>query len=253
MASTSDINDHLLLSRAEDTIAQCDKHCAPCYLGFLDLREQALLRNHLTRFSWVKYDLIGGYGEAERCLLCVYPEYFTKDELDPPLTAVAFRYRTETRLTHRDFLGTLLSVGIRRDKIGDILCGDGLTVVFLRDEIAAYVCDQIDRVGREGVTAVTDYCGKLPLHREYMEIHDTIPSPRLDAVLKSLTRISREKAADLIRMGYVSVDHIPLDSVSLTITAPCTISVRGTGRFLVDSIGPPTKKGRLMLTARKCI
>jgi len=253
MASTSDTSDHLLLSRAEDILEQSDRHGAPCYLGFLDLREQAVLRKHLSHFSATCYAFIGGYDSSERCLLSAYPHYYSVDDLQPPITAIAFRYRPVAHLTHRDFLGTLMSVGIRRDKIGDILCGDGLAVVFVRSEVADYVGEQIDRVGGEGVTPELNYDGDLPIRREYEEIRDTVASPRLDAVLKCLTRFSREKAAESIRLGLVSVDHLPVESVSLSVTAPCTISVRGMGRYLVDSIGPPTKKGRLILTARKCI
>lgn len=253
MASTSKSDDHLLYSRVDDTIAKCDKHCAPCYLGFLDPREQAYIQQYLSRGTEPNCTFIGGYAEAERQLLCVYPDFYDFEDIQPPLTAVAFRYRSGVSLSHRDFLGTLLSLGIRRDTIGDILCGNGLTVAFLRDEVAPFVCEQIDRVGGEGVTPILNYDGDLPLRKEYKEIQDTVASARLDAIVKALARLSREKAADMIRLGDVSVNHLPVCSVSAVITAPCTISARGIGRFYVDTIGPPTKKGRLILTARKCI
>ena len=253
MASTSKSDDQLLRSRVDDTVQLCNKHCAPCFLGFLDLRERACIENYLSRNTSVRYAFFGGYDGAERCLLGVYPDYFEFEDIQPPLTAVAFRYRAVSKLTHRDFLGTLLSLGIRRDKIGDILCGEGLSVAYLREEIAPFVCEQICRVGGEGVTPLSDYTGDLPLNREYKDIQDTIASPRLDAVVKALTRFSREKAAEMIRIGDVSVNHLPVECVSHTVAAPCTISIRGVGRFLVDAVGPPTKKGRLVLTARKCI
>jgi len=185
--------------------------------------------------------------------LAVYPDYYEPSAEDYPLCVVAFRYRSVREITHRDVLGTLMAAGIRRDKIGDILCGEGLSVVFLREEIADFVTEQIDRIGGEGVTALTDYSGPLPVSHTYQEIKDTIASPRLDAVVKSLLRLSREKAAELIRLGSVSVNHRPTLSVSLALTAPCTGSVRGYGRYLIDTIGPETKKGRLLLCARKCL
>ena len=166
-----------------------------------------------------------------------------------PLCAVAFRYRHVSKLTHRDFLGTLLSTGIRRDKIGDILCGEGFSVVFLHEEIADFICEQVQRVGGEGVTSERNYSGPLPLLHQYETIHETVASPRIDVLVKTLLRCSREKAAECIRLGLVSVDHLPLESVSDTISAPCTISIRGSGRYLIDQIGPQTKKGRL-LTAK---
>lgn len=252
MACISDESEHILLSRIEDTVHLCDKRGAPCFLGFLDLHEQAIVHRERNRFSGYGWSLLGGYPEAERRLLAVYPDYFEVSDQDCPFCAVAFRYRSVRKLTHRDFLGTLLSAGVRRDRIGDILCGDGLTVLFVREEIAEYIREQIDRIGGEGVTFVPNYTGPLPVQKEYEPIQETIASARLDVAVKALTRLSREKAADAIRLGLVSIDHMPETSASASLTAPCTISIRGYGRYLVDQIGPETKKGRLLFIARKC-
>ena len=252
MACISDESEHILISRIDDTVRLCEKRGAPCFLGFLDLHEQALVRREQGRFAGYRWSLLGGYLEAERCLLAVYPDYFEVQDEDCPFCAIAFRYRSVRKLTHRDFLGTLLSAGVRRDRIGDILCGDGLTVIFVREEISEFILEQIDRIGGEGVTLIPNYDGPLPIHREYEAIQETIASARLDVAIKALTRLSREKAADLIRLGLVSIDHLPETSVSASVSAPCTLSVRGYGRFLIDQIGPETKKGRLLFIARKC-
>ena len=185
--------------------------------------------------------------------MAICPDYLNCEDVVYPFTPVAFSYRKTQKLSHRDFLGTLLSKGVRRDKIGDILCGDGLTVVFLSDEIVPYITEQVDRVGGEGVKVVTSYVGDLPVTHTYQEIRDTVASPRLDAVVKALIRVSREEAAHMIVTGLISVDHLPVENVSKMLTAPCTVSVRGYGRFLIDSFGPETKKGRLQFAARKCI
>lgn len=252
MDCISEGSDHILRSRIEDTVRLCSKRGSPCYLGFLDLREQAtaqlLLRSLLVDENILFY---GGFDDSERCLLAISPNYLPIFIEDFPLCAVGFRYRSQKKLTHRDVLGTLMSLGVRRDAVGDILCGDGLSVVFLRDEIAIYVCEQIDRIGGEGVTCVMNYDGPLPLSVEYESIKDTIASARLDVLVKTLTRSSRDDACEMIRIGNVSVNHIPCDSVSKTIVENTTISIRGYGRFIVDQIGPETKKGRLMLFARR--
>lgn len=246
-------DDKLLFSRLDDALYLCNKRYTPCFLGFLDAREQALVRNKLISSDSCNWRFYGGYEDAERVILAIIPEFFEPDDVEYPFTAVAFRYRKEQKLTHRDFLGSLLACGIRRDKIGDILCGDGLSVAFLSREIVPYVCEQIQCVGREGVTITPDYTDALPLNRTFLEIQDTVASPRLDAVVKALIRSSREEAAQLIRTGMVSVDHLQAETVSLCLTAPCTVSVRGHGRFIVDRFGPKTKKGRLQFLARKCI
>lgn len=253
MASSIDFSEEALISRIEDALRLCDKRGVPCFLGFLDLREQAIVRQHLRRYPDEQWCLFGGYEDAERCYLAVCPPYFSPTEAEFPLCIVGFRYRPVKALTHRDFLGTLLSAGIRRDKIGDILCGEGLSVAFLSREITPFVCEQITKIGGEGVELIPDYTGALPLSHSYEERHETVASPRLDAVVKALLHCSREGAAEMIRGGSVSVDHCQVESVSFQLTAPCTVSVRGSGRFLIDQIGPETKKGRLNLLARKCI
>ena len=251
MASTSDHSGSVLLARVEDTFRLCDKRQSPCFFGFLDLQEQAQIRQPLYyQEGWL---LFGGYPEAERRLLAVYPPYMQPEDIVYPLCAVAFHYRPERRLSHRDFLGTLLSAGLRRDVIGDILCGEGLSVVFLKEDVVDFVCDEVTKIGGEGVKVTPYYDGELPIARQFKDISETIASPRLDVIIKALLHCSREEAARLIRVGNVSVDHLVTDQVAQNLTAPCTVSVKGSGRYLIDQIGPPTKKGRLALCARKCI
>ncbi len=250
MDCISEGSDDILRARIEDTAYLCDKRGTPCYLGFLDLREQAAARLILSTMADVdSYDFYGGYPEAERCLLSLSPAYYSAEPSDYPLRAVAFRYRAQKKLSHRDVLGTLMSVGIRRDAVGDILCGEGLSVVFLRDDISRYVCEQIDRIGGEGVKTIPDYDGELPLSVEYESIRETVASPRLDSIVKALIHCSREQAAELIRVGAVSVNHRPVASVSAMVAENDTVSVRGHGRYVIYQIGPQTKKGRLTLLA----
>lgn len=78
-------------------------------------------------------------------------------------------------------------------------------------------------------------------------------SPRLDAVVKALIGTSREEAARLIAAGLVSLNHLPSLSASAPVREGDCLSVRGKGRYMVDALGPPTRKGRLALSARKCV
>ncbi len=114
MASISDA-DKLLLARAEDTIRLCDRRSSPCFLGFLDPHERAFLQPWLQKQAGMKFHFYGGFAEAERTLLGVFPEYMDIGEDLFPLQILAFTYRSERALTHRDFLGTLMSAaGVHR-------------------------------------------------------------------------------------------------------------------------------------------
>ncbi len=244
----------MLRARIEDAVSLCERRCMPVFYGFLDEAEQQAVRRMLGSFDAACVSFYGGFDEAERRIFGCFPAYMPPEEAAFPLVRLVLCYRTQTKpLTHRDFLGTLLSLGLKRETVGDILCGDGLAVVFLREEIASFVREQLTKVGGVGVKITDDYTGPLPAAHTYRPLQDTVASARLDAVVKALTRCSREQAAQMIVGGFVSLNHTVTEDVSRRVDAPCTVSVRGMGRFLVDELGPPTKKGRLYLRARQCI
>lgn len=255
MASTSNPHkeDQLFHSRVEDTVRLCEKRHYAAFIGFLDEREQMEAELVLRRLCVESYRFFGGYDDAERRMLGVFPVDDMADVSSFPLCTLAFHYRADKLLTHRDVLGTLMAAGLRRDAVGDILCEQGLAVVFLRKEICAYVCDQVTKIGGESVRIETDYVGELPAAHSFAEIRDTVASPRLDAVLSALLRCSREQSAQLIRSEAVSIDHTVVRSVSRSVEAAQKVSVRGYGKYIIDELGPETKKGRLRFLARKYI
>ena len=248
-----------LRARIEDAVRLSGLRYRPCYVGFLDEGERMEAQSILRGGAFASFSSLffGGYEEAERVLLGLSAQGDPLAPAEFPLTALCFHYRKEAALTHRDVLGSLLACGIRRDKVGDILCGReetaGQAVVFVDAELSDFLADQVDRIGGEGVAAENHYAGPLPSHRQYREIEDTVPSPRLDAVVRVMIRASREAAARLIESGQVERNHRPCLSVSETVREGDVLSIRGKGRFLVDRIGPPTKKGRLFLHGRQCL
>lgn len=255
MGSTSDrtYEDGLLCARAEDAVRLSNMRGAPYFLPFLDERQQVLVRSVFRRLHAENVCFFGGYPDGERMMAGCFPPEYPPDETWFPITPLAFRYREQTKLTHRDFLGAIMSCGVKRDKIGDILCGTGITVVFAEEEIAPFLCEQIDRVASEGVTIEKGYTGELPAIRQYREIRATIASARLDCAVKALLSISREAAAAKIVAGAVSINHVVCTDVSGRIADGDCISIAGSGRFLIDAANQPTKKGRLFLHARQCI
>ncbi len=181
---------------------------------------------------------------------------FFSDYLAPsadsfPLTALTFKYRSGDKLGHRDFLGAFMQLGIERSVIGDILVGDGRTVAFIRQEMERYFLDNLRKIGRVGVKIAVGYEEPLPSIREYKDISGVVASDRLDCIAALLCRTSREKAARLITSGAVMVDHQEVLSVDRRLEEGDVISVRGHGKFVLDSFGPLTGKGRLTVKCRK--
>lgn len=255
MACTSNTpeEDALLRARVADACHLCYVRSCPRFVGFLDEHRQAVARAVLHEKGESNALFFGGYPEAERVLLGVFPSFLSPDESLFPVHAVAFHYRPIAGLTHRDVLGSLLATGIRREKLGDIVCTEGQAVVLADEELAPFLADTVDRIGREGVRAEYPYRGPITVRREVRELQDTVPSPRLDAVLHVALRTSREEAARRIVAGAVSVNHLPELSGSTVVREGDVLSVRGAGRFRVAQIGPTTRKGRLVIRLEQYI
>lgn len=255
MASTSKspFSDDLLPARIDDALRLCTDREYPCFLGFLDEHQRAAAERRLLHCSQVFVMFWGGFDQAERTLLGVFPSWYSPDAKLFPLTAVGFSYRPEASISHRDVLGTLLSTGIRREAVGDILSQNGLSVAFLKEEMVSFLTGQIARIGGEAVKVTVPFEGELPSAHTFKEWRDTVASPRLDAVLKVCLHTSREEAARQIAAGLVSLNHTECLSVSAEVKEGDVISVRGAGRFRVDGIGPVTRKGRIFITINQYI
>ncbi len=223
----------------------------PYFLGFLDEGEIIFCQEFLCRERGIKFLLWGGYEEAERRILGMFPEYMEPVPEAFPLTSLVFTYREEDSLSHRDFLGSFMALGIERNVVGDILPGKGRCVAFVRLEMEAYFLQNIRKIGRTGVQISNCLDGPLPLEREFQELSGVVASQRLDCLVAFLCRISREKAVGLITSGFVARNHSEILSVSERTAEGDVISVRRYGKFIIDRLGPLTSKGRLAVQCRK--
>ncbi len=253
MGFTSDLSDEdaLLRARVEDACELSEMRSCPRFVGFLDEHRQAVARAVLHEKGTSRFLFFGGYENAERTILGVFPSFLPPDSALFPLSAIGFHYRKTASLTHRDFLGALLSTGIKRDKLGDIVCGDGLSVVIADEELAPFLAQTVDKVRAEGVRAEFPFTDTITVRREFREYRDTVASARLDAVVKAALRVSREEAARRIVSGMVSCNHMPCEAVAHIVKEGDTLSVRGEGRFFIAALGPVTKKGRLVIEIHK--
>lgn len=251
-------SDRLLLARVEDAARLCRLKSTPRFIGFLDERQGGIALAAAGK-TGQSCRLFGGYPDAERTLLgflpdwCAEPASEEAEALFPiaPVTVAWRADRADRPLSHRDFLGTLMSLGIKRESVGDILAGEGEAVLFLLRDVLPYVLSQLQKVGGAGVTAAEGLPPELPGAHSFLEISDTVASPRLDAVVASLARGSRGRAEELLAAGLVSLDGLPCEKPTRTVSEGAVIKIRGTGKFIIDALGERTKKGRLLLRARK--
>ena len=243
VAYTSD-NDKLFLSKLDDGVYLCDKRRQPYFFSFMTEREQALAKAHFKSTGFNNYAFSGGYGDAERKVLGLFYE----NETPFPIAAIKFTFRAGDKLTHRDFLGALMSLGIERETVGDILVEDGRAVAFVKEEIKDYVVSQIFKIGNAGVKISDADTDDLPKGRGFEKREYTVPSLRLDAVVSAVTGLSREKSKNLILSGSVSRNHLECSNCSRQVEVDDVLTVRGKGKFVIDGVPGETKKHRLKIS-----
>ncbi len=239
----------LLAAKLRDGMAISRKR--PYFLGFLNEEEAAEAQLLLEREREASFMLWGGYEEAERKVVGLFPDYLEpKGELFP-ITPLTFSFRAQDALTHRDFLGSFMALGVERDVIGDILAAEGRCVAFIRREMEEFFLQNLRKIGRAGVRVTAGLDGPLPLEREFLELSGVVASQRLDCLVAFLCRTSREKASGLITAGLVLRNHRETLSVSERVEEGDLLSVRKQGKFMIDRLGPFTSKGRLCVQCRK--
>lgn len=213
----------------------------------------------------------GGYAGAERVCLFLVPDFYSELGMMPSagqnpaqalsdsdadaVTAVRVSGSGFRTLTHRDYLGSLLGLGLERDALGDIAVQNAYeAVVFCTRRIEPFLCSQLQRVGAEPVRcrAYTPD-GDFTDGRQYMPISATVASPRLDCVVAALTKLSREDAQNAVRQGLVEVEFEPEERVDRLLCTPAWISIRGYGRFFLRAFDGQTRKGRLRMLADQLV
>ncbi len=242
----------LLASRIRDAVRLCDNTAFPKFVGFLRPEESSEAESLAKKLN-CKYLFFGGYDGAERTFFGTFPDWCDDPNEYFPISALTFRFREADSLSHRDFLGTFMSLGITRESVGDILIEKGRAVAFFTEELSRYIKEQVTKVGGAGVAVEEGFSEPLPGMTGFKEISDTIASPRLDCVVASLAGCSRKTATELIEGKTVFINSVCVDKTVKTVQNGDKITLKGKGKFLVESLDGRTKKDRLILTAKKYI
>ena len=269
----------LLLSRLDDLVRVGGRGEA-AVSSFLTPREAKYARAHLSaRVSAGTAMLWGGYPTAERVRVVILPDY-TEGLVDPAALAsdpaaalsdaglddlaetirgavcpVLVKGSGFRELSHRDYLGSVLGLGLERDAIGDILMPDAHSAILLTDtRVGDFLTTQMEKVATDTVRVSRLPEGTaLTGTRRLQPITDTVASERLDCVVAALCNLSREKAQMAVKSGLVELDYEAVEDCSATVDAPAVISVRGFGKFAVHAFDGTTRKGRIRLVAGKYI
>ncbi len=242
------MDNKLLSARVEDMVTQCIKNDTPQYFGFLS-EEEAAFAARLSKKAACRMEFFGGYEGARRVMLGCLPDWCEAPAF--PIAAATFTYRKEDKLAHRDFLGAILSYGLQRSTIGDILVEDGRAVVFMTAEVEEYVLTQVDKVGKFGVVGTQGFVSPLPKGNLFMSLTATVESLRLDCVLAAICGFSRSSAQESVKQGMAFVNGASNIKCTRTVREGDILSVRGLGKFLIGDVDGRTKKNKVIVHYKK--
>lgn len=285
-------NDELLIARLEDKIGQASDKYMLTAGDFLDMHQRKIAEDYCkSRKLPVRYIFYGGYADAERCMPVFLPDYIelpagsaagagggtagaeggmagavgdsaagaasrVPEEIAELLSVVRVTAPKGGRvLTHRDYLGSLLALGLDREVTGDILVrgpdaktGGGADII-VETGVAEFIELNYSKAGRTNLTVEILPIGALDTGLvSIVEKRDTVASLRLDNIVSSAFAVSRSKAAEAIRRGIVSVNSVECLKVDQIVEEGDRVTLRGKGKIALAEVGGRSRKDRIIVT-----
>jgi len=246
------LDENLLRARARDLADQCSSRHRPTQTGFLTPAELTVVRAAAQK-SGTAFKVSGGYDTAERTTLLFLPDYLDSTEPDwDEYLHILHIVPARDGLDHRDYLGAILALGMRRDQIGDILVPGKSARIIVLPGISEYLSLNMDRVGSTRVKITRETLADLIVpESQLITIQGNVTSLRLDNVASEGFSLPRSEIVELIRKGQVALNFIQEQRPDHTLKPGDLISLRGYGRVNLVSIDGRSRKDRFFITLEK--
>ena len=249
IAQTPD--ERQLLARICDQMDHAQRG-VPASTPFLSTAHQEAAQRLISAAGTPRHLWSGGFPDAERKVCAFLPDWQEEETWEPPFTALRCRWQSDDKLTHRDFLGSILGQGLDREKVGDILVGSGVCDILVFRELSPYLLQNLTGAGRARLRVEEIPLSDIaPPEKQVRLVRDTVSSLRLDAVLSTGFSTSRGKAADLISAGRVELNHRPCVKADRTVNEGDVMTCRGLGKCVLKEVSGLSKKGRTMIVMER--
>lgn len=234
-------------------IADKDKLCRSKNIltstGFLDTHQQSLVFEHKNEL-FCPFVLWGGFDDAERKVMFFLPDYLEEVPSDEILVVKA-SFSKGVKLAHKDFLGSALGLGIKRENTGDILICEDFAQIFILPKLADFFLTNYTNAGRQSISCSIITTDEITLPKQDTQLKTvTLASMRGDCIISALFSISRSKATELIEKGRVFVNDIPFLKPDRPLSSGDKVKVTKSGRAYIEEIGGKSRKGRTFVTFR---
>lgn len=253
--------DKILLAQILDKIEFSLKREKLEYTDFLDMYQIALVKSFFKKIEFNNYVLYGGFDNAERNILFIYPEKYNIDMVEKNyekvIKVIQINLGNEEigKYTHRNYLGGVIKIGIKREKVGDIIVSDEGADIIVKDEISKGLKNGLSTLTRFENSKINiielENLRKQEIKVE--ELNIIVPSLRLDNFVSDLARTSRSKAVQIINSERVFINGQNETKSSKQIKLGDIITIRGKGRFIVKEFSGTTRSGRTVVKVDKYI
>ena len=254
-------DDKILLAQIDDKITMCENKNKIEYTDFLDLAQIELVQNYIEKLKIENYISYGGFDQAERKMFVIYPERFNSTVVEKNLSNIVKIVRIQLpedlkgKYTHRDYLGAVIKLGVKREKVGDIVVdNDGADIIVDKD-ISKFLVENLGSLTRfsKSKIAIEEIENLRPVEIKKEERDIIVASLRMDNVISELARCSRNRALDIINMERVFVNFQCETKKTKQIKTGDMITIRGKGRFYIKELVGQTRSGRIIVKIEKYI
>lgn len=241
-------SENLLKSRLKDLAQKSYQSNVYTYTGFLSLAELGDFYEMERELSFVPYTQSGGYPGAERAMLRFGSEELLGYAEEFPITCIKIEPRMQKfadDLSHRDFLGALMNLGIERSTLGDIVLEENTGYLFCTETIAPFILEQLIKIKHTNVRCAAAETVPVQKEEDLEEIKIQITSERIDAVIARVYRLSRSESMEQFRQKKIFVNGRLCENNSYSLKEKDAVTVRGYGKFIFSGNQSYSKKGKI--------
>ena len=243
----------MLKKRFEDLANKAYTQNIFTFTDFLGLSEQDEFWKAEATLRYAGVKLFGGTENADRVMIRFGDADSLGYDVDFPIVCVHITpllAKFAQNLSHRDFLGALMNLGIERSALGDIKVGDKEAFLFCKETIAPFICENLSKIAHTNVKCLVTENYKQFVEEEPEQKLLQVASLRLDAVLAKVYNISRGECLQMFQAGKVFVNGRLCENNSKQLKDGEVVNLRGFGKFIFEGSKSETRKGKMNVEVR---
>ena len=243
--------EQMFLKHIEDLSDRSYYQNRPCFTDFLDMNQQSLIHNYYKGF--IRPILYGGYDFSERQIACFSEsnEFYEFPVCWLKISPISKKF--SELLTHRDYLGSILGLGLERSCIGDIIIDDTSAYVLCLERVKTLIINELNQVRHINVIVTESELSNTLRCPKFEIIKGSVNSIRLDAVISLAFRLSRSQSCTLIESGQVYINGRLNTSNGAALKDNDRISVRHKGKFIFVDSQNKSKKNKCIVEIHKYV